>query len=282
MKRWFYNLTTRIVNSHAFLNSKQRNIHAPITRSINELFISNVPVINNKLLMCRESILQQSEEKNHFDESDAITVRSLVYPKNKETCYPVLGRIIPLGPVLRDESTNGNLADGVDELLESLVKTATKAPATRTTPRERKRTRHADRKSCKCDSSTLHPDSPVLPLSIDLRCRGIASPFLDWDPCKSTVDASDFLNAQKLYNNFEMDMLIQDNSRTSINANNELRIGWDNYNYHCIHIDHRSQILNTEIDHLMLLTRNEERKQSAFYRKDTERKIHTSNMKIRY
>ncbi|XP_014470874.1 PREDICTED: FH1/FH2 domain-containing protein 3 isoform X1 [Dinoponera quadriceps] len=57
------------------------------------------------------------------------------------------GRIITLGPVLRDESTNGNLADGVDELLESLVKTATKTPATRTTPRERKRTRHADRKS---------------------------------------------------------------------------------------------------------------------------------------
>ncbi|XP_070167509.1 FH1/FH2 domain-containing protein 3 isoform X1 [Polyergus mexicanus] len=56
------------------------------------------------------------------------------------------GRIIALGPVLRDESTNGNLADGVDELLESLVKTATKAPATRTTPRERKRTRHADLK----------------------------------------------------------------------------------------------------------------------------------------
>ncbi|XP_025263114.1 uncharacterized protein LOC105251013 isoform X2 [Camponotus floridanus] len=54
------------------------------------------------------------------------------------------GRIIPLGPVLRDESSNGNLADGVDELLESLVKTATKTPATRTTPRERKRTRHAD------------------------------------------------------------------------------------------------------------------------------------------
>ncbi|KRK00955.1 uncharacterized protein LOC6532659 isoform X4 [Drosophila yakuba] len=37
--------------------------------------------------------------------------------------------------------------DGDDEILESLVKTATKAPGTRTTPRERKRTRHADRKS---------------------------------------------------------------------------------------------------------------------------------------
>ncbi|XP_011298723.1 FH1/FH2 domain-containing protein 3 isoform X8 [Fopius arisanus] len=54
-----------------------------------------------------------------------------------------------LGPILRDESTNGNVTDGDDELLESLVKTATKSPATRTTPRERKRTRHADRKSLK-------------------------------------------------------------------------------------------------------------------------------------
>ncbi|PBC29729.1 FH1/FH2 domain-containing protein [Apis cerana cerana] len=54
-----------------------------------------------------------------------------------------------LGPLLRDENTNGNLTDGDDELLESLVKTATKTPATRTTPRERKRTRHADRKSLK-------------------------------------------------------------------------------------------------------------------------------------
>lgn len=89
---------------------------------------------------------------------------------NNRKYYPVLGRIITLGPVLRDESTNGNLADGVDELLESLVKTATKSPATRTTPRERKRTRHADRKSCKCEPSTLHPgDSPLLSLSIDFR-----------------------------------------------------------------------------------------------------------------
>jgi len=132
--------------------------------------------------MCRESILHRrnrSKKKNHLDESDAVTARSLVYPESKGTCYLVLGRIIPLGPVLRDESTNGNLADGVDELLESLVKTATKVPATRTTPRERKRTRHADRKSCKCDPSTLHPDSPVLPLSIDLRRRGVESPFLN-------------------------------------------------------------------------------------------------------
>ncbi|XP_034110665.1 FH1/FH2 domain-containing protein 3 isoform X3 [Drosophila albomicans] len=37
--------------------------------------------------------------------------------------------------------------DGDDEILESLVKTATKTSGNRTTPRERKRTRHADRKS---------------------------------------------------------------------------------------------------------------------------------------
>ncbi|XP_044746881.1 FH1/FH2 domain-containing protein 3 [Coccinella septempunctata] len=43
-------------------------------------------------------------------------------------------------------STNGNLTDGDDEILESLVKTATKGPS-RIAPRERKRTRHADRKS---------------------------------------------------------------------------------------------------------------------------------------
>ncbi|CAG9824324.1 unnamed protein product [Phaedon cochleariae] len=43
---------------------------------------------------------------------------------------------------------NGNLTDGDDEILESLVKTATKG-SSRTAPRERKRTRHADRKSLK-------------------------------------------------------------------------------------------------------------------------------------
>ncbi|XP_066909564.1 FH1/FH2 domain-containing protein 1 isoform X3 [Halyomorpha halys] len=41
--------------------------------------------------------------------------------------------------------TNGNLSDADDEILESLVKTATKTPVSRsTTPRERKRTRNAD------------------------------------------------------------------------------------------------------------------------------------------
>ncbi|XP_043256124.1 FH1/FH2 domain-containing protein 3 [Colletes gigas] len=66
--------------------------------------------------------------------------------RKDETRNRVAGRT-SLGPLLRDENTNGNLTDGDDELLESLVKTATKTPATRTTPRERKRTRHADRKS---------------------------------------------------------------------------------------------------------------------------------------
>ncbi|XP_011179807.1 FH1/FH2 domain-containing protein 3 isoform X6 [Zeugodacus cucurbitae] len=48
-------------------------------------------------------------------------------------------------PITRQSEEN--FTDGDDEILESLVKTATKAPGTRTTPRERKRTRHADRKS---------------------------------------------------------------------------------------------------------------------------------------
>ncbi|XP_054734934.1 uncharacterized protein LOC129242362 isoform X2 [Anastrepha obliqua] len=50
-------------------------------------------------------------------------------------------------PIARQSEEN--FTDGDDEILESLVKTATKAPGTRTTPRERKRTRHADRKSLK-------------------------------------------------------------------------------------------------------------------------------------
>ncbi|KAL3284446.1 hypothetical protein HHI36_018605 [Cryptolaemus montrouzieri] len=59
---------------------------------------------------------------------------------------------LPLRRTRRDANrsflgtTNGNLTDGDDEILESLVKTATKGPS-RIAPRERKRTRHADRKS---------------------------------------------------------------------------------------------------------------------------------------
>lgn len=50
-------------------------------------------------------------------------------------------------PALKLSGEDG-FTDGDDEILESLVKTATKASAPRTTPRERKRTRNADRKSC--------------------------------------------------------------------------------------------------------------------------------------
>lgn len=48
-------------------------------------------------------------------------------------------------PALRQNEEN--FTDGDDEILESLVKTATKAPGLRPTTRERKRTRNADRKS---------------------------------------------------------------------------------------------------------------------------------------
>ncbi|XP_069689274.1 platelet binding protein GspB isoform X3 [Periplaneta americana] len=69
-----------------------------------------------------------------------------------------IGRTV-LSPLAREETVNGNLTDGDDEILESLVKTATKAPTTRTTPRERKRTRHADRKSLK--RSRTRENNPV-------------------------------------------------------------------------------------------------------------------------
>lgn len=52
---------------------------------------------------------------------------------------------IPRSPALK--ITEDSFTDGDDEILESLVKTATSTP--RATPRERKRTRNADRKSCK-------------------------------------------------------------------------------------------------------------------------------------
>lgn len=51
----------------------------------------------------------------------------------------------------RDES----LTDGDDEILESLVKTATKTATPRPVQRERKRTRNADRKSCEFHTKIL-------------------------------------------------------------------------------------------------------------------------------
>ncbi len=50
---------------------------------------------------------------------------------------------------MREQNLNGHLVDADDELLETLVKTATKTPASRSGTRERKRTRHTDRKSRK-------------------------------------------------------------------------------------------------------------------------------------
>ncbi|XKL64143.1 hypothetical protein PGB90_004229 [Kerria lacca] len=49
--------------------------------------------------------------------------------------------------IMREQNLNGHLVDADDELLETLVKTATKTPASRNGTRERKRTRHSDRKS---------------------------------------------------------------------------------------------------------------------------------------
>lgn len=52
-------------------------------------------------------------------------------------------------------ATDEHFTDGDDEILESIVKTVTKAPGARPTPRERKRTRHADRKSCELKASVF-------------------------------------------------------------------------------------------------------------------------------
>ncbi|XP_047477438.1 FH1/FH2 domain-containing protein 3-like isoform X9 [Penaeus chinensis] len=46
-----------------------------------------------------------------------------------------------------EEAMAEMMGEGDDALLDSLVKTATQGPSSRTTPRERKRSRHADRKS---------------------------------------------------------------------------------------------------------------------------------------
>lgn len=48
-----------------------------------------------------------------------------------------------------EETMAEMMGDGDDALLDSLVKTATQGPSSRSTPRDRKRSRHADRKSCK-------------------------------------------------------------------------------------------------------------------------------------
>lgn len=84
-------------------------------------------------------------------------------------------------PLLRQ--TDENFTDGDDDILESLVKTATKAAGPRPTPRERKRTRHADRKSCKNEIThnidqilhTLWEDVHLLPIH---QALSFSLPFL--------------------------------------------------------------------------------------------------------
>lgn len=61
------------------------------------------------------------------------------------------GPEMPRSPAMK--ITEDSFTDGDDEILESLVKTATSTP--RATPRERKRTRNADRKSCKCNTVSI-------------------------------------------------------------------------------------------------------------------------------
>ncbi|CAG7837287.1 unnamed protein product [Allacma fusca] len=79
------------------------------------------------------------------DTSDGDVVRgTLTWTRRQKTSQPKLhdNKNVTL-------NGNGTLADGDDEILESLVKTATQTPATRAAPRERKRnnSRYSDRKS---------------------------------------------------------------------------------------------------------------------------------------
>ncbi|KAK7073740.1 Formin Homology 2 Domain, partial [Halocaridina rubra] len=75
---------------------------------------------------------------NYSDVSDTETIRGKsTWRRTRESKTRSKG----------EESMAEMLADGDDALLDSLVKTATQGPSSRTTPRERKRSRHADRKS---------------------------------------------------------------------------------------------------------------------------------------
>lgn len=60
-----------------------------------------------------------------------------------------------------EKNLNGHLVDADDELLETLVKTATKTPASRSNTRERKRARHTDRKSLIPKRSRTRDNIPV-------------------------------------------------------------------------------------------------------------------------
>uniref|UniRef100_A0A8D9ALW7 FH1/FH2 domain-containing protein 3 n=1 Tax=Cacopsylla melanoneura TaxID=428564 RepID=A0A8D9ALW7_9HEMI len=95
-------------------------------------------------------ITEVSKMRSQEDRADA-ELRQLLEPENTDPATQLNGTLTwrpRRKESVFNQSLNGTLGDGQeDELLESLVKTATKIPAPRTVPRERKRTRHADRKS---------------------------------------------------------------------------------------------------------------------------------------
>ncbi|KAI5700875.1 hypothetical protein M8J75_003750 [Diaphorina citri] len=106
-------------------------------------------------------ITEVSKLRSQEDRADA-ELRQLLEPENTDPTSPLNGTLTwrpRRKESVYNQSLNGTLGDGPeDELLESLVKTATKIPTPRTVPRERKRTRHADRKSPAGSSPSLGPD----------------------------------------------------------------------------------------------------------------------------
>lgn len=109
-------------------------------------------IFSSKVFFLLKFVLQIGKFRTKEDRADA-ELRQLLGSDMSDV--ESLQGTLPWRRQKRDSSrsifaqANGNLTDdGDDEILESLVKTATKGPS-RTAPRERKRTRHADRKSCK-------------------------------------------------------------------------------------------------------------------------------------
>ncbi|KAK4311085.1 hypothetical protein Pmani_017392 [Petrolisthes manimaculis] len=82
---------------------------------------------------------------NYSDVSDTETIRG----KNtwRRTRDGKTRSRVSAEEAVRGAGGEGVTMEGEDALLDSLVRTATQAPPTRSTPRERKRSRHADRKS---------------------------------------------------------------------------------------------------------------------------------------
>ncbi|XP_069960230.1 serine-rich adhesin for platelets-like isoform X4 [Cherax quadricarinatus] len=103
-----------------------------------------------KMIMEMEKFKRQTKEEkadcdlrqllNYSDVSDTETIRGKnTWRRTRESKARSRG----------EESMAEMMADGDDALLDSLVKTATQGPSSRSTPRDRKRSRHADRKSLK-------------------------------------------------------------------------------------------------------------------------------------